>query len=125
MFVWMFMQVSLYVCVDVYMYRCGGWVYLVRNPFPIHHLTTKSQLQRMDRALGRPTNMLDALRLAHRLRPGTAAPPHWQPGLAGLDFLPPSPFMPVNECIAASRLRRHSLEVQRQNRGAFLSYSCV
>ncbi len=71
----------------------------------------------MERALARPTDMLDALRLAHRLRPGTSAPPHWQPGLAGLDFMAPNPFMPVNECIAASALRRHHLQVQRQNRG--------
>lgn len=77
------------------------------------------QLARVEHALARTVNVLDALRLAHRLRPGGSAPPHWQPGLAGLDFLPPSPFMPVNECIAASQLRRHHLQVQRLNRGAW------
>lgn len=97
--------------------------HLATSPHPnptTHTHPNYQQLHKMDRALRRPTHMLDALRLAHRLRPGGGAPLHWQPGLAGLDFLPPTPYMPVNECIAASLLRRHHLGVQRANRGAWV-----
>ena len=79
----------------------------------LQHGTT--ELARMEQARDRPVEVLEALRFAHRMRPVTSAPPGWQPGVT-LGFLPPNPFMPVNECIAASQLRTHHLQVLKANR---------
>ena len=79
----------------------------------------ETQLTRMKQACERPVEVMEALRYAHRIRAVTSAPPGWQPGLR-LDFIPPNPFMPGNECIAASHLRQHHLQVQRANRGMYI-----
>lgn len=86
----------------------------IKNDSSLSH----PQRGKMDQALAHPIDILDAVRYAHRMRPVASAPKGWQPGVR-LDFVPPNPYMPVNECIAASRLRQHHLEVQRANRGMY------
>jgi len=77
----------------------------------------QSQLASSSHAQQRPINILEALRLAHRFRVVSSAPPGWEGGgrEGGMfDFLPPHPYMPGNECLVASLLRKEHVENEKE-----------
>jgi len=81
------------------------------------------QLMRMDEAIKTPVSVVECLRYAHTIRTMTSAPHDWNPSMEQFRILPPRPYMPINERIAASDIMRLHLDHQAKLRGERLLHS--